>query len=618
MIKIKISIEIPQLWKQDVFSKESWNDVNFIVGPNGTGKSLFAENLSVKLRENNLQVQFLNAERLAGLERQNYSPFAHTNINRGFDIGDIDNYIVYGERYGLSASAFVILKKKLDVKIKIEAFLSDFFNKTIRLVEEGGYLKPKIQNISGGTEYLLTEHECHGLKELITLLTFLYDGSKNCFIIDEPELHLHPQFQSFFLSEVRKIAGNPFENKSKKMFVIVTHSPYLLDFQKIEDLQGTIVCHFDRTPTYITELEEQDKRLLKKFLPRFNTHHKQFFFSPNPVFVEGYTDQQLITLILDKLQKNPSASGSCVIDVGGKDELASFFNICNKLTLKSPIIADLDAIFTGKLREVVCADERSKRYIQDQGIGTDISKEIGEVETMLSKISDELEKVNHKDEDLKHLVKKTKEFSSEKTHKKRVATLLGIQKHKEKIEGMINDESRNALNLIQGRLGQITKAFKKCGVTILPGEIEHFYTQSEIDYLNITNTEKIFHKERDYLLDCQNIEEIKQKYSELINLIEECVPSVKIDIIKHIKFTLIEWIQKIQRLISKGEIANIDDLKSNGAVEYDLYSQLLNVIELKVQNDKKFKCKIKLNSSLTGDEKEIEFDECTIPHNFEL
>jgi predicted ATP-dependent endonuclease of OLD family len=39
---------------------------------------------------------------------------------------------------------------------------------------------------------------------------------------------------------------------------------------------------------------------VKRLLPRLNTHHKQFFFSSAPVFVEGYTDQQLFSLIQER------------------------------------------------------------------------------------------------------------------------------------------------------------------------------------------------------------------------------------------------------------------------------------------------------------------------------
>lgn len=67
-----------------------------------------------------------------------------------------------------------------------------------------------------GKVYDLKKNESHGLKEIITLLTFLYDDEYNCIILDEPELNLHPQFQQYILQEIKSIAGNPFEEQGKK------------------------------------------------------------------------------------------------------------------------------------------------------------------------------------------------------------------------------------------------------------------------------------------------------------------------------------------------------------------------------------------------------------------
>jgi predicted ATPase len=218
MIHIPISVNLPELWGTKTFIKNEWNEINLIVGPNGTGKSMFAEQLKKQLQAQSYKPRLLTAERLSGLEKQNYTYFASSNFDRGLDISNFSTLKSSGENYGLSSSAFIVLKERLDVRVKIEALLSDIFKKTIRLVEEGGYLKPRIQNNTGGMEYGLKEKECHGLKELITLLTFLYDGSHDCIIFDEPELHLHPQFQSFFLSEIRKFAGDPKTVPGEKCF----------------------------------------------------------------------------------------------------------------------------------------------------------------------------------------------------------------------------------------------------------------------------------------------------------------------------------------------------------------------------------------------------------------
>jgi predicted ATPase len=155
-----------------------------------------------------MKPRYLSAERLAGLEKSAIWG-QQGALYRGFDVGQYQQYKQYGNQQGLAADAFVILKEKIDVRIRIEAFLSTIFERRIRFAEEGGFLKPKIQKILAGAEYEMKESECHGLKELITLLAFLYDDDFNALIIDEPELHLHPQFQTFLLAEIRKMAGDP-------------------------------------------------------------------------------------------------------------------------------------------------------------------------------------------------------------------------------------------------------------------------------------------------------------------------------------------------------------------------------------------------------------------------
>lgn len=619
MIVKNVDISIPMLWGQEHFVKSQWGYINYIVGANGTGKSLLAMQIKDNFSNNGFLPRYLNAERLTGLEKEQEGRYGGGNMARGFDISLFADLKQRAENSGLSSSAFIILKERLDVRIKIEALLSDMFGKTIRLAEEGGYLKPVMQRISGGGEYNLSQSECHGLKELITLLTFLYDTSKNCIIFDEPELHLHPQFQSFFLSEIRKLAGNPLEDPSKKLFFIITHSPYFIDIKTLDELKNILVCHMDKVPTYVTELEENDSYVLKRFLPRFNTHHKQFFFSPNPVFVEGYTDQQIISILFEKLGISIGASGSCIIDVGGKDELGVFYKLCKTLKINCRIIADLDALFRGRLREVVSEDERSNRYVQEKGIGVDLSKGIGELESYLSSIAACLISSDSQDADIIHLKENLRLFKTDEEHRKRVSTLLGIVKYEVKIRPILSGSTLANFNLAIGRIDQIINAFKTCNTYILPkGEIEHYYAKSKIDYLDITNKDNFFHAERDYILQIESKSEINAQYSELINQIMNAVPVVEIEIRKHLKFEIFEWIHRVQTCIAKNEINNAEDLVRNNKINYALYSQILNLENLVIDEERTFRCSIKVKSMLDDTQPIIEFNQTTNAHSFKM
>lgn len=51
MIKFEIKVKMPFLWGKAVFKKEHWNQINLIVGPNGSGKTLLAEEIAHQFEE---------------------------------------------------------------------------------------------------------------------------------------------------------------------------------------------------------------------------------------------------------------------------------------------------------------------------------------------------------------------------------------------------------------------------------------------------------------------------------------------------------------------------------------------------------------------------------------
>lgn len=622
-MNIDIRIQLPQLWEGE-FVKTIWNSVNFIVGANGTGKSLFSDQLKSQLQNQRYKVRQLTAERLAGFERTNYSYFTHSQIEGGLNISQFNDYKNYGNRYGLSTPAFILLKQRLDIRIRIEAILSDLFKKNIRLVEEGGFLKPKMVNINGGQEYSLKEQECHGLKEIISLLTFLYDDEYNCLIFDEPELHLHPQFQSFFLSEIRKLAGDPNQDSSKKLFFIITHSPYFLDLQTLDDLSNILVCHDGQMPTYIEEgdLDDQDKYVLLRFLPRFNTHHKQFFFSPNPVFVEGYTDQQIITLLFEKTGMNIAASGSSIIDVGGKDELAVFYRLCHKLSIDCRIIADNDALLRGKLRECFCANEAVKAKFVAKGHGIDPSNCIGTLEATLLAIGDEMSVATSTDPDLNHILSYLTPLYANKAQnldKIKDVVLLSILRHSAKIKSLIPPKA-SEVELVETKMFSYIDSIKASNIYIIPkGELEHFFEAMAVDYLNITNKDKLFHAERNHLLGLSGAD-VATRYAEILSILKEAIPFVNVDLLKHMRFTVIDFIQRVQTAVERGDVNNLGSLKTNGNVDYPTFSQILECRDgdFIVNADKKFGCKVYLKAGMLGAEKLVEFTDKTTARDFQL
>ena len=614
-MNINIDISIADLWGEQRFLKNEWGIINYFVGPNATGKTRFIEELKKQCENQGLEVRYLSAERLSGLEKQIYSLFSHSAMESGISFKNISQFKSLALAYGLVADAFFIIKEKLDVRIKIEATLSQLFGRRIRLAEEEGFLDPRVQRIDGGNEYALIKSECHGLKELITLLTILYDDDYNCLIIDEPELHLHPQFQTFYLQEIRKIAGDP-QISGKKCFFIVTHSPYFVDIRTIEDLKFCFIFRPDKLPTCIDQLEDEDAFRIKYLLPKLNTHHKQFFFATRPIFAEGYTDQQIFFLLQENRGKLLGTSGSCIIDVDGKDKLDSFFRLCKKLNIDAQFIADLDTLLEGKLRQSISEDRRCTNYLHRKGIGQDlisaIGEMLGEINVCISELEQNLGNLSESDPLQKYF---KNSFSSENDlGKKQYIFLLGLKYIKNKIEEIL-PENRDKISLIEGRLPKLIQAFKCAGVYILSkGMLENYLPKYNGNPYIIKGKakSKAFEEERDFLLENDLTEkQFRKRYGELINILDKTMKIKHVNMDLFINRAICDLIYNIQIAFSLGEVKDEDSLKRDGKIDWKNQSRIFEFIEFSRKKGD-FTCKIKLKSLLDPKERNIEFNNKTV------
>jgi hypothetical protein len=258
-------------------------------------------------------------------------------------------------------------------------------------------------------------------------------------------------------------------------------------------------------------------------------------------------------------------------------------------------------------------------YIQSQGIGENLSDVIGKLEGQLSSIADYIISTPITNFNINRIKDKLESFKPDELYLKRTTMLLGIIKYAQDIRGILDEKNQANLKLILGRLSQLFSAFKICNVFILQkGEIEHYYTQTEIDYLNIVNKDALFHVERDFLLGTESVEELKTLYSQLISIISVAVPCVKIDLIKHLKFELLELIHNIQIGIIKGEVKSFEDIIRNRRINYQQYSQILEIAVFDLNQDLTFQCTLKIKGTYAEQEFIVEFDHTTNASNFNM
>ena len=618
LLNLPISVVFPQ-FKDQTFSRNDWGFLNFCVGPNGSGKSIFAASLKDHAESKNFSVRYLSAERLSGLEKKSGQQSGSSVFNNGFEMGSFPQFMKNSAKLDTSIDAFARLKTKPDLRIKIESILSHFFGKSLILEEEKGYLKPKLFDEKNSEKYDLKQEESHGLKEIIALLTIIHDEQFNFIIIDEPELHLHPQFQTFLLQEIRKLSGDP-QNPPKKCFFIITHSPYFVDMRNMDDLKNCLVFHYDKVPTSVENFDVDDELCIKKFLPRLNTHHKQFFFSSRPIFVEGYRDQQIFSLIQEKREKFLGASGTSIIDLGGKNDLDVFFRLCHNLQIDAQFVCDLDVIFSGKLRQSVGLDQRCKDYLSDEGLGDNLLKNIGEFERLIDQFEVLLiEKISTFQHDLiyEELTVELKKLDDLKI--KRYVILVAIQHHEEKIN--MDFQLKSKIDSIIGKLNKILTAFNKTAVHVLKkGELENYLpSYSENPYVVSDDSKSnVFENELEFLTNDNDKNSILQRYSSLISILDVASPSLEINIELFISRELGIWINEVQMAFNRGRIMDRESFEKDKLIDISKYSRIFELVNFVVTDSNNFDCTIKLTSNIHSEEKQIIFDQNTNPAKFRI
>ena len=126
MVRVQTKVKLPFLWGKAVFKKSKWSQINLIVGPNGSGKTLLSEQLALQFEGVGYPVTFLRSDRAN------------------------------------EESLLQILNTDLKVRQKIEDVLSNMFGKSIKFEERNGVIVPIVINKLRCVEYNLKDGECHG------------------------------------------------------------------------------------------------------------------------------------------------------------------------------------------------------------------------------------------------------------------------------------------------------------------------------------------------------------------------------------------------------------------------------------------------------------------------
>ena len=178
-----------------------------------------------------------------------------------------------------------------------------------------------------------------GQKAIIHLVFEAYgrgDLKGGLVIIDEPEIHLHYQFQNEYLLVINEI------NKEQQcQYVLVTHSESLINSSTIHNVKRFALNKENNTVIKFPNLSTDQKTLIKIL---DNTRSTYAFFAKKVILVEGETDRYFFKALIQEL-KPEFVQEIAVLDITGKAQYDKWKTFFESFGLKVYFISDLDAAF---------------------------------------------------------------------------------------------------------------------------------------------------------------------------------------------------------------------------------------------------------------------------------
>ena len=159
-------------------------------------------------------------------------------------------------------------------------------------------------------------------------------------IIDEPEIHLHYQFQNEYLRVIEKL------NKEQGcQYILVTHSEALINSETISSVIRLSLDENSYTKINKPTIATNQKWLVKILDNKRSTHA---FFGSKVLLVEGDSDRYFFRAILGEIEekmKKGVVQDITVLDINDKKKDSEWRTLFEAFGLKTFFVTDLDYSF---------------------------------------------------------------------------------------------------------------------------------------------------------------------------------------------------------------------------------------------------------------------------------
>lgn len=180
-----------------------------------------------------------------------------------------------------------------------------------------------------------------GEKEIINFLDTIISTkvSNGIVLIDEPELHLHPRWQTILLDLIQE-----FSEKRNLQFIFSTHSPVFVTHDTIDSV--TRIFQREGCSNHASIHAAADLPNKAHLVRMINSHNNErLFFADSVILVEGIMDrlvfENLVRIIGDRYSRRKTTE---VVEVHGKHNFEQYKRVLDIVEMPASIIADQDYI----------------------------------------------------------------------------------------------------------------------------------------------------------------------------------------------------------------------------------------------------------------------------------
>ena len=315
-----------------------YSGLTIFVGTNASGKTQTLKKIRdiMKNEVGSNKVRYLSSNRIGNMEQYRSKINQYTYTTDDYTFGD---QATKRARLQIATACgdFFAMDERKDVFIKVSERLSVLFNRNIFIRWDAGQMKVFFGKTDNEQEYSVAA-EASGLVNVISILAALFDESVEVLLIDEPEVSLHPQLQSYLLREMKNVV-----KKYNKTIIISTHSAEMIELNEASDLCNYIFFRKNTLPKQISpDASELNSVKLKEFLLRMSLIYNEGFFAKKVLLIEGSSDMILCRYLCNRLDLNLDVAGSQIIPVEGKGQFPIITKLFRLIGKEVCVLTDLD------------------------------------------------------------------------------------------------------------------------------------------------------------------------------------------------------------------------------------------------------------------------------------